>query len=348
MPTIQPVGVLVAALGTPDAPTAEALRPYLREFLSDTRVIDINPLLWQPLLRLVILRRRPARSARLYRRIWMDEGSPLLVYSRAQAAGLQARLGGSCRVKLGMRYGNPSIASAMREFAAEGIERIIVVPMFPQFSASTTGSIYDGVNQAAYGKSGGLRFGRKRAMPTLRFVPPYYDHPAYIDALKITLEEATDRAGIPDKYLFSFHGIPQRYVDEGDPYRAHCETTADLLATALRLRPEQWTVAFQSQFGREPWLQPYTEDVLKNLGGEGVQSLIVACPGFTADCLETLDEIGNEGHEQFAAGGGEQFALAPCLNDHPAWLDALAIITREEAAGWMQDDSRAPAWAAVK
>ncbi|MDA0334562.1 MAG: ferrochelatase [bacterium] len=333
-----PVGVLIAQLGTPQAPTAKALRPYLREFLSDRRVIDLHPLKWLPILYLFILTRRPARSARLYQRIWTDEGSPLLLYSRAQESGVQARLGDGFRVIVGMRYGKPGIDAAMAQFAAEGIERIVVLPMFPQFSCSTTGSIYDGVTRAAFGRRCPLFFDRRRQMPTLRFVPPYYDHPEYIESLKVIVEEQVQTLKrAPDRYLITFHGIPLRYVEEGDPYRDQCLRTGQLLADALALQPEQWVQGFQSRFGKEEWLQPYTEDVLAELPGQGVRSLVATCPGFTADCLETLDEIGTEGGEIFRHAGGEQLHLAPCLNAHPRWLDAMASIIRSEAAGWQTD-----------
>lgn len=336
MPDVK-IGVLVAQLGTPDAPTPEALRRYLRQFLSDKRVIDINPVVWQTILRLIVLRRRPARSARLYQRIWTKEGSPLLLYSQAQTKGLQERLGDQFRVILGMRYGSPSIESAMQTFANEGIDRILIFPMFPQFSSATTGSIYDAVNDAANGKRGNLFFERKRRMPTLRFVPPYYDHPDYINALKASIEDdLTAKSPERDAILFSFHGIPKRYVDEGDPYREQCEVTAQLTADAMGLRDQDWRISFQSQFGKEPWLQPYTEDMLHDLPSENVQNLAVACPGFTADCLETLDEIGNEGKHQFEAGGGKQFHFIPCLNEHPTWLDAMAAIARQETMGWVE------------
>ena len=329
------IGVLVAQLGTPQAPTARALRPYLRQFLSDPRVIDLHPLRWYPILYLFVLTRRPARSAALYANIWTDEGSPLMVHSQAQTRGLQERLGAAYRVVLGMRYGEPSIAHAVQSLEQEGIERILVFPMFPQFSCATTGSIYDAVNRAALGRRCPWFFDRKRQMPALRFVPPYADHPAYIDALKQSVAAAVARLSwTPDRYLITFHGIPRRYVDEGDPYRRHCEETARQLATALGLADDEWVSGFQSRFGKEPWLEPYTEEVLERLGGQGVRRLVAICPGFTADCLETLDEIGREGAEQFAHGGGQQFHLVPCLNDHPAWLDAMAAIARQELAGW--------------
>ncbi len=329
------IGVLVAQLGTPQAPTARALRPYLRQFLSDPRVIDLHPLKWYPILYLLVLTRRPARSAALYANIWTDEGSPLMVHSQAQTRGLQERLGAAYRVVLGMRYGEPSIARAVQSLEREGVERILVFPMYPQFSCATTGSIYDAVTRAALGRRCPWFFDRKRQMPALRFVPPYADHPAYINALKQSVAEAVARLRwTPDRYLITFHGIPQRYVDEGDPYRRQCEETARLLATALGLADDEWTNGFQSRFGKEPWLEPYTEDVLARLGGQGVRRLVAVCPGFTADCLETLDEIGREGAELFSHGGGQQFHLVPCLNDHPAWLDAMAAIARQELAGW--------------
>ncbi len=329
------IGVLVAQLGTPQAPTARALRPYLRQFLSDPRVIDLHPLRWYPILYLFVLTRRPAHSAALYANIWTDEGSPLMVHSQAQTRGLQERLGAAYRVVLGMRYGEPSIARAVQSLEQEGIERILVFPMFPQFSCATTGSIYDAVNRAALGRRCPWFFARKRQMPALRFVPPYADHPAYINALKQSVAEAVARLSwTPDRYLITFHGIPQRYVDEGDPYRRQCEETARQLATALGLADDEWVSGFQSRFGKEPWLEPYTEEVLERLGSQDVRRLVAICPGFTADCLETLDEIGREGAEQFAHGGGQQFHLAPCLNDHPAWLDAMAAIARQELAGW--------------
>ena len=329
------IGVLVAQLGTPQAPTARALRPYLRQFLSDPRVIDLHPLRWYPILYLFVLTRRPARSAALYANIWTDEGSPLMVHSQAQTRGLQERLGAAYRVVLGMRYGEPSIARAVQSLEQEGIERILVLPMYPQFSCATTGSIYDAVNRAALGRRCPWFFDRKRQMPTLRFVPPYADHPAYINALKQSVAAAVARLSwTPDRYLITFHGIPRRYVDEGDPYRRQCEETAHQLAVALGLADDEWVSGFQSRFGKEPWLEPYTEEVLARLGGQGVRRLVAICPGFTADCLETLDEIGREGAEQFSSGGGQQFHLVPCLNDHPAWLDAMATIARQELAGW--------------
>jgi len=332
------IGLLVAQLGTPDAPTPGALRSYLRQFLSDPRVIDHHPLLWQPLLQGIILRTRPRRSAKLYQRIWLEEGSPLLVHSEAQVAGLQARLDDQYRVILGMTYGNPSIGDAIRTLEGEGIERMIVLPMFPQFSSTTTASIYDAVYRAAAGRINPLFHDHKRFIPTLRFIEPYYDHPLYIEAMRAHLE-ATIRslADRPDKFVITFHGIPERYVRTGDPYRQQCEQTASLLAEAMHWRDGEWIVSFQSQFGPEEWLQPYTEDVLKKLHRQGVERPLVFSPGFVTDCLETLDELGDEGREQFEDGGGdgEHYTLAPCLNAAPYWLDALATLVRDNAGGWV-------------
>lgn len=330
-------GVLVAQLGTPDAPTERALRTYLRQFLSDRRVIDYPPLLWQPILHGLILRTRPRRSARLYARIWLPEGSPLLVYSNAQVAGLQQRLGTAYRVLAGMTYGNPSMAHAIRTLEAEGIDRVIVLPMFPQFSSTTTASVYDAVYQAAAGPQRRHFHPRKRTMPTLRFIEPYYDHPGYIQAMKAHLNaELATCASRPDQWIISFHGIPQRYVQTGDPYLSQCRTTAQLLASAMGWADHEWVLSFQSRFGPEPWLTPSTDAVLRNLAAQGVQRPLVFSPGFVTDCLETLDELGNEGREQFAHGGGlaENYHLASCLNAQTDFLDFLAQLVAENAYGW--------------
>lgn len=327
------VGVLVAQLGTPDEPTPGAVRSYLRQFLSDRRVIDYAPILWQPILRGIILRTRPRKSARLYARIWLAEGSPLLVYSNAQVAGLQQRLGSGYRVMLGMTYGNPSIAQAIAALEAVGIHRIIVLPMFPQFSSTTSASIYDSVYRAA---AGHVRE-RKRSVPTLRFIAPYYDQAGYIQALKAQLDaEIASRPHTPDQFIISFHSIPRRYAQTGDPYPAQCEQTAQHLALAMGWRDDQWTLSFQSRFGPERWLEPYTDNVLVALHEQGVQYPLVFSPGFVTDCLETLDELGNEGREQFAEGGGQadHYHLAPCLNAQPDFLDFLAQLVVDNACSW--------------
>ena len=331
-----PIGVLLAQLGTPAAPSATALRPYLKQFLSDPRVIDLPRWKWLPVLYLLVLPRRPARSAALYKNVWTDRGSPLLLHSRAQEKGLQQRLGERYRVVLGMRYGEPSIERALRQMEAQEIDRIVVLPMFPQFSASTTGSVYDAVTRSGFGRSGAFLFDRRRTMPALRFVPPYFDDCGYIDSLKAVVEDSlASMQEPPERFLITFHGIPKRYVDEGDPYRRQCEATAGLFAEALGLSRKRWHLGFQSRFGREEWLQPYTEDVLAQLGRQGGGRLGVVAPGFTADCLETLDELGREGEEIFRAAGGGHLHLVPCLNSHPRWLDAMASLVRRESSGWI-------------
>lgn len=332
------VGVLLAQLGTPEAPTAEALRPYLLEFLSDRRVIDYSPFYWQPILRGFILPRRPARSARLYSRIWTDDGSPLMVFSRQQVEALQTRLGDGYHVKLGMRYGAPAIDSAMKEFEAAGIDRIVVLPMYPQFSSTTTASIYDAVFDSAAGDRSALNHERKRFIPTLRFIEPYYDHPGYIESMADHLRsEIAALPYTPDMHVVTFHGILNRYVQTGDPYRSHCEATAALLAQEMGWRDDEWTICFQSRFGREPWLEPYTDETLESLHHRGVERPVVFSPGFTTDCLETLDELGNEGRDQFAEGGGnpDTYTLLPCLNVNDDWMDVLAGMVRVNAYGWV-------------
>lgn len=326
------IGVLIAQLGTPDAPTAQALRPYLRQFLSDPRVIDYPAWLWQPILRGIILRTRPARSAKLYARIWLREGSPLRVYADAQCEGLQARLGSRYRVILGMTYGEPSIASAIRTLESEDIDRIVVLPMFPQYSSTTTAPIYDAVTDAAGHRHHRLSMNRKRTHPTLRFVEPYYKHPGYIEAMRCQLErEIAAMDAPPDVTLLTFHGIPARYVRTGDPYRAQCEETARLLANAMGWSDDHWRIGFQSRFGPEDWLQPYTDQVIEALAREGKRVLVYS-PGFITDCLETLDELGNEGGEAYRHAGGPEngFRLAPCLNADPHWLDTLADFVRDD------------------
>jgi ferrochelatase len=336
------VGVLIAQLGTPDAPTAQALRPYLNEFLSDRRVIDYHPLIWQPILKM-ILARRPKRSAQLYARIWHQSGSPLLYYSNRIVDDLQRRLGSSYRVILGMTYGNPNIRDAIKTLEREGIHRIIVLPMFPQYSSTTTASIYDAVYDASAGKRGFFNHANKRFVPTLRFIDRYYDDPRFIAVLRAHLLAEIDKLPHkPDQYIISYHGIPNRYVQTGDPYRQQCEHNTRLLVDAMGWGDEEWTMSFQSQFGPEEWLQPYTEDVLTELAQKGVKRPLVFSPGFVTDCLETLDELGNEGREQFEEGGGhgDDFTLASCLNDAEVWLDYMETMIIENAGGWVGVVSR--------
>jgi protoporphyrin/coproporphyrin ferrochelatase len=322
-------GILIGQLGTPDAPTAPAVRRYLRQFLSDPRVVDLNPFLWRAILEGIILRTRPAQSAALYRKVWTEQGSPLLTLTRSQASALESALaaeGAEVKAEVAMRYGNPSTGFAIEKLLDWGAERILLFPMYPQYSAPTTGSTYDETFRELVAR---------RYVPALRVVPPYYDHPSYISALAESVRETLASLPTPpDKILISFHGIPQRYADLGDPYPAHCAATADALARAMGWSADEYLVTFQSRFGREPWLHPYTDETLKRLGAEGIRRIVALCPGFTADCLETIDEIGNLGAEQFIEGGGEVLHLVPCLNDRSSWLSAMTEIAATELQGW--------------
>jgi len=323
-------GVILLQLGTPDEPTPEALRRYLREFLSDRRVIDLNRAIWLPILYGAVLRTRPKMSAALYRKVWTPAGSPLLVTTTAQAAALEQRLtaaaGERIPVVVAMRYGRPSIADAVEQLTAGGVDRLLAFPMYPQYAGATTGSSLERLFEVV---------APKRVVPAIRVVPPYFDDAGYINALAAVARDAlAPRETLPGRLLLSFHGLPKRYVVEGDPYPEHCDSTARLLTRALNLSPEQIQVVYQSRFGREVWLQPYTDKTLEELGGAGV-SVAVMCPGFTADCLETLEEIRLRGAEQFHAAGGKDFVAIPCLNEHPVWLDAMATLALRELRGWI-------------
>lgn len=324
-----PLGILLTNLGTPDAPTAPALRRYLAEFLWDRRVVDVPRPLWWLILHGIILRIRPARSARLYRKVWTAEGSPLLLIARRQQALLQqamdTRWPGKTRVALGMRYGNPSIAAALAELRAVGVQQVLVLPLYPQNSCSTTASTFDAIAEA-------LR--ATRDVPALRFVADYHTDAAYIDALATSVREARQDGAPVQRLLFSFHGTPERYRTEGDPYYQQCLTTARLTAERLGLKKDEWQVSFQSRFGREPWLQPYTDEVLRALPAQGIRQVQVICPGFSADCLETLEEIAGENREIFMHAGGESFHYIPALNDRPDHIAALiGIVARELCLG---------------
>ena len=322
--------MLLAQLGTPDAPTPAALRRYLRQFLGDPRVVERNRVLWWFILRLLVLPRRPRKSAALYRRIWSRDGSPLLVISRSQARALEAELNRReperFKVALGMRYGSPSIASAVQELLGWGADRLLLFPLYPQYAGATTASTYDEV----FRQLSMLRF-----VPALRVVPPYYAHTAYIEALAQSVREAmTPLPHPPDRILISFHGIPQRFVDRGDPYPSHCEATARSLAARAGLEDGTYLLSYQSRAGREPWLRPYTDETLVGLARSGVRHVMVICPGFVADCLETIDEIGHVGLEQFRAAGGETLQLVEGLNYRPRWISALSEIALEQLQGW--------------
>jgi len=329
-------GVILLQLGTPDAPTPRAVRRYLREFLWDRRVIDLPRPLWWAILNLIVLPRRPARSAELYRRVWTGAGSPLLVTSRAQAMKLRARLerpGRAVHVAVGMRYGSPSIASAVDALLEAGADRIIAVPMFPQYAGATTGSAVEELLTV---------LARRRVVPPVRVVPSYGHEPAYIDALAaVTRDALTSAARQPDHLLVSFHGLPARYVAAGDPYQRECETTFARLADALSWPAERMTLAYQSRFGSEPWLTHYADETIRALPARGVRSLAVICPGFTADCLETLEEMGMTNRELFLAAGGESYQLLPCVNDDDRWIAAMESLVSREGTGWLSSGEKA-------
>src|SRR5262245_58446356 len=320
-------GVLLLQLGTPDAPTTRALRPYLRRFLSNPRVIEVPRWKWWFVLNLFILPFRPAQSAAKYRRIWDPvTGSPLLHLTRLQTEALQKALP-QVPVRFGMELGRPPMAEVVHAMIDEGIERLIVLPLYPQYSATTTASAMDCLFRA---------LAKERRVPALRVVPPCYDHPAYLDAVTTVISEELARLPWqPDHYLLSFHGIPIQYAQRGDPYATHVKRTTAGLIERLGWPRQRWTQTFQSLFGRDEWLKPYTEERLKQLAKEGVKKVFVATPGFTTDCLETLDEIGNEAREAFVHAGGERLHQCPCLNDHPRWIEAMKTLVIQEGQGWL-------------
>jgi len=323
-PDIAPprVGVLLVNLGTPDAPDAPSVRRYLAEFLSDRRVVEIPQILWQPILRGIILTTRPRKSAHAYSQVWTDEGSPLAAITRKQAAAMQAALGEDIRVEHAMRYGRPAIPATLDAMLAAGCRRILIAPLYPQYCGATTATVTDAVNAHL----AGLRW-----QPSLRFLPPYADDGHYIDALKSSVETGLATLDfVPDVLLASFHGMPERTLKLGDPYHCQCLKTARLLSEALG-RPVE--VAFQSRFGRAKWLEPATDAVLARLGSEG-KSVAIFAPGFAADCLETLEELAIRGKEQYEAAGGAHFAYIPCLNDSTPGLAMLEALVRRELAGW--------------
>ena len=327
------VGVLLLNLGTPDAPTTSALRRYLGEFLWDPRIVEMSRPLWWLILHGIILRIRPAKSAHAYQTVWTEQGSPLLVTSQQQADLLQQRLQNEVNphfiVELGMRYGNPSIASALDKLKKANVQRLVVLPLYPQYSATTTASSFDAIYQELQ---------RWRWIPELRFINGYADHTAYISALVQSVEQAWQEGGRSELLIFSFHGTPQRYFEAGDPYYCFCQKSARLVAEKLGLSKEQYRVTFQSRFGKEPWLQPYTDATLASLPASGVKSVSVICPGFSVDCLETIEEIEVENRDVFLAAGGESFQYIPALNASESHIEMMKQLVEQHCLGWPLPD----------
>ena len=320
--------VLLVNLGTPDAPTPAALRPYLKQFLSDPRVVEIPRVAWLPILYGLVLPLRSGKSAAKYASIWTAEGSPLKVHTHKQAALLRGYLGERGHdvvVAYAMRYGNPGLPVVLEDLQQRGCTRILVLPLYPQYSATSTASVFDAVF---------AHYAGQRNMPELRLVKHYHDHPGYIDALKQSVLAYWQINGRPAKLVMSFHGVPKRTLLLGDPYHCECQKTGRLLAEALGLTVDEYIVTFQSRFGKAEWLQPYTAPTLQQLARQGVARVDVVCPGFTADCLETLEEIAIEGRQEFLTAGGREFHYIPCVNENQAWINALAAIAENHLAGW--------------
>ena len=326
-PSIPPrkVGVLLINLGTPDEPETASVRKYLAEFLSDPRVIEIPRYAWKPILHGIILRTRPKKSAHAYSQVWTEEGSPLAVITRNQARALQGRWGDRVTVDWAMRYGNPGIRQAIHKLKDAGCERILIAPLYPQYCAATTAT----ANDLAFATLATMRW-----QPAIRTLPPYHDAPEYIAALKSSIERQLAALDFqPERLLLSFHGMPERTLRKGDPYHCHCRKTSRLLAEQLSIPTD---TAFQSRFGRDKWLEPATEDVLAAYPGQGVRKIAIAAPGFSADCIETIEELGIRGRETFVEAGGTHFARLDCLNDSDDGMTMLDAIIRRELAGWVE------------
>lgn len=323
--------VVLVNLGTPKAPTGAALRPYLKQFLSDPRVVEIPKAIWWLILNGIILNIRPKKSAAKYASVWMEEGSPLRVHTERQAkllSGLLGERGHQVSVRWAMRYGEPSVPNVLAELKAEGARRILVIPMYPQYAASTTATVVDEAARWLL---------KTRNQPEMRFVRNFHDHPGYLDALEKTVRrhwQQNGPLGEGDRLLISFHGLPRRSLDLGDPYFCECHKTGRLLAERLNLKAEQFQICFQSRFGKAEWLQPYTAPTLHDWGKQGIRRVDVICPGFLADCLETLEEIALEGRDDFLAAGGQAYHYIPALNEAPDWIHALADLTETHLAGW--------------
>lgn len=335
-------GVLFCNLGTPDAPTAPALRRYLAQFLSDPRVVEIPRWLWLMILHGIILRVRPAKSAKKYASIWLPEGSPLKVWTERQSQALQALFeaqGHDVLVRYAMTYGNPSIESQLDALKAQGVTRVLVLPAYPQYSGTTTASVFDSVHRWAL---------TQRSVPAFRFVNHYHDHPGYIRSLADQVRQHWTAQGRSEMLVMSFHGVPERTLQLGDMYHCECHKTARLLATELGLAPANYRVTFQSRFGKAKWLEPYTEASVRELGRQGTPRVDVICPGFTSDCLETLEEIAMEVKAAFMEEGGREFHYIPCLNANPDWVEALQAVAMQHLSGWPLKPAEASASAASR
>lgn len=323
------LGVLLINLGTPEAPTTGAVRRYLAEFLADPRVVELPRWLWRPILHGYILRVRPRRSAAAYRRIWTERGSPLLLYSSELALALErslaSRLAGPVHVALGMSYGEPAIERALESLYQRRIGRLVVLPLYPQYSGSTTGSVFEAVTRA---------LSRRRWIPELRFINHYHDAAGYIAAVASSIRRFRERHGAGERLLFSFHGLPRSMLDAGDPYHCQCRKTARLVAEALELADQDWHIAFQSRVGRAEWLKPYCDETLKDWGALGLGTIDVVCPGFAVDCLETLEEIAMQNAELYAAAGGGELRYIPALNESDDHVAFLSRLIGKNVAGW--------------
>jgi len=326
------IGILISNLGTPDAPTSSALRRYLKEFLWDPRIVNMARLPWWFMLQ-VILFLRPKHAAKAYKKVWMEQGSPLLVISKRQFSALEKQLQTMSeepvKLALGMRYGSPSISDAMEELREANVDRILSLPLYPQFSSSTTASTFDAVAQSVT---------KWWWVPEFRFINDYHDDAGYINALVSSIHESWEKSGQSEILLFSFHGTPKRFLDEGDPYHCMCLKTARLVAESLGIVESRWQVTFQSIFGREEWLQPYTIKTLQTLAKSGIKSVDIICPGFSADCLETLEEIEEQNREAFIQSGGDNFHYVPALNDRDDHIEALVNIIFRHLQGWIASD----------
>ena len=322
-------GILLTNLGTPDEPTAPSLKTYLRQFLSDGRVIETPKPIWWLILNGIVLRTRPAKSAKAYQSVWTDDGSPLLLYTKKQKNLIKEKLEkkySNLVFDIGMRYGNPSIAEGLNNLRKQNCDRIIVLPLYPQYCAATTGSTFDAV---------ALELQKWRWVPSLRFIGSYYDQPLYIQALKNSIEEFWSKNDKPKKLLFSYHGIPKKYLDKGDPYHCFCRKTTRLVAESMNLPGDSYMTTFQSRFGPAEWLQPYTDKTIESLAKEGTDDIHVISPAFSSDCLETIEELNEENREIFMENGGKKFGYIPCLNDRDDHILLLTSLLENELHGWV-------------